>query len=91
MAGNSLSRLSGVMNQTWETGTFKYTLALSSPSRLFNIFHRHIRALFYAKSVEEFNVIMPFFGGRDIVSLAYPKTRDKKQYDENLRQAFENS
>ncbi|KAK2787281.1 hypothetical protein FQN53_005440 [Emmonsiellopsis sp. PD_33] len=39
IAHNSLPRLSDVMNQTWETGTFKYTLALLSPSRLFNIFH----------------------------------------------------
>lgn len=66
MVGNGevLPRLSDVMNRTWATGTFWYTLALSSPSGLFRIFHEHIRPLFCAEHGEEFNLIMPFFGGK---------------------------
>lgn len=61
-----LPRLSDVMNQTWATGTFWYTLALSSPSRLFRIFHEYIRPLFCAEYGEEFNLIMPIFLGEKI-------------------------
>ncbi|KAK2811582.1 hypothetical protein FQN50_001924 [Emmonsiellopsis sp. PD_5] len=90
MADNTLPRLSDVMNQAWETGTFWYTLALSSPSGLFNIFGRHIRPLFCAKFEEEFNLIMSQFWGNDLGGTAYRKLCDKKEYDEKLRQAFEN-
>ncbi|KKZ66798.1 hypothetical protein EMCG_07516 [[Emmonsia] crescens] len=87
-----LPRLSDVMNRTWDTGTFWYTLALSSPSGLFTIFNKHIRPLFckidYA---EEFNMIMTFFWGKNIGEIARCKLSDKKQYDEDLRHAFEDS
>ena len=45
MVGNSgiLPQLSDVMNQTWSTRGFWHTLALSSPSGMFSIFHKQIR------------------------------------------------
>ncbi|KAE8351727.1 hypothetical protein BDV28DRAFT_136480 [Aspergillus coremiiformis] len=84
-----LPRLSDIMNRTWETGIFWYTLALSSPSGMFKIFHEHIRPLFCAKYGEEFNLIMPFFWGKKIGYIAGCKLSDKAEYDENLRQAFQ--
>lgn len=83
--------LSDVMNRTWATGTFWYTLALSSPSGLFRIFNEHIRRLFCANYGEEFNLIMPFFWGKNIGYTAGCKLSDKEEYDKKLRQAFKDS
>ncbi|KAJ9259392.1 hypothetical protein DTO207G8_955 [Paecilomyces variotii] len=81
--------LSDIMNRTWETGTFWYTLALSSPSGLFRIFDEHIRPLFCSKYGEEFNLVMPFLWEKDIAYVVRSKICDKKQYDDELREAFE--
>lgn len=81
--------LSDIMNLTWETGTFWYTLALSSPSGLFRIFDEHIRPLFCSKYGEEFNLVMPFLWEKDIAYVVRSKICDKKQYDDELREAFE--
>lgn len=83
--------LSEVMNRTWETGTFWYALALSSPSGLFSIFHKQIRPLFCPDFSEEFNLVMPFFWERNIGKIAVLKTSDKRKYDEDLRLAFKDS
>ncbi|PLB49351.1 hypothetical protein P170DRAFT_509909 [Aspergillus steynii IBT 23096] len=93
MVGNSeaVPRLSDVMSQAWATGTFWYTLALSSPSGLFSIFHKHVRPLFCANYGEEFNLIMPFFWERNIGYIAARKLSDKREYDERLRQTFEDN
>ncbi|PWY96296.1 hypothetical protein BO94DRAFT_591969 [Aspergillus sclerotioniger CBS 115572] len=90
-AGNSHPpSLSDVMNQTWTTGTFWYTLALSSPSGLFTIFKDQIRPLFCTDYIEEFNLIMPFFWRRNVGYIVGCKLSDKEQYDKSLRQAFVN-
>jgi hypothetical protein len=83
--------LSEVMNRTWETGTFWYTLALSSPSGLCRIFHNQIRVLFCPDHHQELNLIMPFFWGRNLRETVDLKTSDKTKYDEDLRQAFGDS
>lgn len=83
-----LPRLSDVMNRAWESGTFWYTLALSSPSGMFTIFDQHIRPLFCPKYGDVFNAIMPFFWERDVGYITDRKLSDKEEYDRNLRQAF---
>ncbi|KZF22308.1 hypothetical protein L228DRAFT_239293 [Xylona heveae TC161] len=90
-SNNLLPRLSNVMNRNWESGTFWYTLALSSPSGVFTIFREHIRPLFCTDNIEEFNLIMPYFWGKSMVYTAGCKLADKEQYDEQLQQAFENT
>ncbi|KAK1141276.1 hypothetical protein N8T08_009179 [Aspergillus melleus] len=85
---DTLPSLSAVMDQTWATGAFWYTLALSSPSGLFSIFKEHVRPLFCTDYIEEFNLIMPFFWEKNVGYIAGSKLSDKVQYDENLRQAF---
>lgn len=87
----ALPHLSDVMNRTWETGTFWYTLALSSPTGLFRIFHEHIRPLFTSDYAEEFNVIMPFLWEKNVGNIAGRKLSDKEEYDIKLRQAFDDS
>ncbi|KAG2414306.1 hypothetical protein HFD88_003497 [Aspergillus terreus] len=83
-----LPRLSDVMNRAWESGTFWYTLALSSPSGMFTIFDQHIRPTFCPKYGDVFNAIMPFFWKRDVGYITDRKLSDKEEYDRNLRQAF---
>ncbi|KAL4886507.1 hypothetical protein BJY04DRAFT_228365 [Aspergillus karnatakaensis] len=81
-------RSSDIMNRTWETGTFWYTLALSSPSGLFTIFKEHIRPLFCTNYIEEFNLILPFLWSRNVARIAHQKLSDKKEYDSQLREEF---
>ncbi|PGH08827.1 hypothetical protein AJ79_05831 [Helicocarpus griseus UAMH5409] len=75
-------RLSDVMSQTWSTGTFY-------PSGLFSIFSKHIRPLFLTENLEEFHLIMPFLWGKKIGHIAGCKLADKRQYEEDLRRAFD--
>ncbi|RDW81330.1 uncharacterized protein DSM5745_04887 [Aspergillus mulundensis] len=80
--------LSDVMSRTWATGTFWYTLALSSPSGLFTIFQQHVRPLFCTEYLEEFNLIMPFLWGRNVGRIASQKLSDKEEYDSQLQREF---
>lgn len=84
-----LPHLSDVMNRTWEMGTFWYTLALSSPTGVFRIFHEHIRPMFTSDYSEEFSVVMPFFWGKNVGHIAGLKLSDREEYDIKLRQAFD--
>jgi hypothetical protein len=90
-SSEALPHLSDVMNRTWETGTFWYTLALSSPTGLFRIFHEHIRPLFTSDYAEEFNVIMPFLWEMNVGDIAGCKLSDTDEHDIKLRQAFDDS
>ncbi|KAL2811735.1 hypothetical protein BDW59DRAFT_54160 [Aspergillus cavernicola] len=81
--------LSDIMNTTWATGTFWYTLALSSPSGLFTIFKEHIRPLFCTDYLQEFNLVMPFLWERNLGRIASHKLSEKKEYDRKLQQEFE--
>ncbi|KAJ5720932.1 uncharacterized protein N7483_008866 [Penicillium malachiteum] len=82
-------RLSEIMNKTWESGAFWYTIGISSPSGLFNIFNHHIKPLFCAKEYDEdFGVVMPFFFEKNVGVIAARKLADKGKYDEDLKRAF---
>jgi hypothetical protein len=87
--GTSQRRLSDIMKQSWETGAFWYSLALSSPSGLFTIFSKHIKPLFCKDYEEEFQVVMPFFFEKNVGYIAGRKLADREEYDKDLRQAFE--
>ncbi|KAJ5116903.1 hypothetical protein N7456_001251 [Penicillium angulare] len=86
-----ISRLSEIMEQSWVKGTFWYTLALSSPSGLFNLFYNHIQPLLSKHTYEDIGGVMPFYWGRDAGKFVADKLADKKKYDSDLRQAFEAS
>lgn len=89
--GASQLHLSDVMERSWESGAFWYTLALSSPSGLFTIFNKHIRPLFCKNYEEKFEVVMPFFFEKDVGYIAGRKLADREDYDKNLRLAFEDN
>lgn len=38
-------RLSEILEQAWATGTFWYSMTLSSPTGLFRVFYEHIQSL----------------------------------------------
>ncbi|RAH72998.1 uncharacterized protein BO66DRAFT_418475 [Aspergillus aculeatinus CBS 121060] len=76
-SNNSPPLLSEIMQKSWATGTFWYTLALSSPSGFLIIFKQHVRPLFCKDQ------------DRDIGRIAAKKLSDKKEYDRHLQQAFE--
>ncbi|PYI04805.1 hypothetical protein BO78DRAFT_347124 [Aspergillus sclerotiicarbonarius CBS 121057] len=82
--------VSTIMNQTWETGTFWFSLALTSPTGLFSLFYKHIQPIITAKCPEHdaFHQIMPWYWTTDTVGIVRRKLADKKDYDVRLRQAF---
>lgn len=86
----AIPKLSDVMNRSWNTGTFWYTLALSSPTGLHNLFYDRIKPIFFKHSVDDFISIMLFYWAKDGPLLAYRKVSDKEKYDIQLQQAFEN-
>ncbi|EER28632.1 hypothetical protein D8B26_001096 [Coccidioides posadasii str. Silveira] len=85
---SDLPLLSEVMEQAWTTGTFWYTLALSSPTGLFGLFYRHIQPLLAGGKSREFGEVMPFYWEKDVGRFVAGKLADKKQYDTDLRLAF---
>jgi hypothetical protein len=87
-------RLSASLKQGWEDGTFWYALALASPTGLSAIFYKQILHTFVKYNTSEkedfFQSVMPWFWGRDFVRLARRKLSDRKAYDSQLREVFEN-
>ncbi|KAJ6096077.1 hypothetical protein N7486_006823 [Penicillium sp. IBT 16267x] len=81
-------RLSEVMEQAWATGTFWYSLALSSPSGLFRLFYEHIQPLLSKHCSDEIGEIMPFYWGKNVGKLVAEKLAEKKKYDTELLKAF---
>jgi len=80
--------LSDVMEQAWETGTFWYSLALSSPTGLFRIFYEYIQPLLSEHPSNEIGEIMPFYWEKDAARFVVTKLADKMKYDSDLQQAF---
>ncbi|EEQ86121.1 uncharacterized protein BDCG_09390 [Blastomyces dermatitidis ER-3] len=89
-ASNTI-KLSVIMNQAWEMGTFWYILALSSPTGLFALFGKKLQPKLIEKCPDHgaFHQIMPWYWTQDIVSIATRKLADRKDYDARLQQAFE--
>lgn len=87
-AGDAPIRLSEVMEQAWTTGTFWYSLALSSPTGLFSLFYEHIQPLLSKHCPGEIGEIMPFYWDKDVGKFVATKLADKKKYDRELQNAF---
>lgn len=82
-------RLSDVMEHAWVTGTFWFSLALSSPTGLFRVFYEHIQPLLSTHKSHDIGEIMPFYWGRNAGKFVADKLQDKKTYDNRLQEAFE--
>lgn len=84
-------KLSSIMEQAWKIGTFWYSLALSSPTGLFAIFEKHLQPKLIEKCPDHgaFYQVMPWCWAKDVVNILAQKLSDKKDYDKQLQQAFE--
>ncbi|KAK2767839.1 hypothetical protein FQN54_004000 [Arachnomyces sp. PD_36] len=82
--------LSNILRQTWETGTFWYTLALTDPKSLFTVFYKKIQPRFLKNCPEQdaFQQVMPWYWAQDFVAVAANKVSDRKKYDLRLREAY---
>jgi Phosphotransferase enzyme family len=83
-------RLSSIMNDGWDTGTFWYSLALKSLSGLCRLFYDHIqpRLALGHEDDEEFYRIVHQYWIRDAKLFIYGKLRDKNNYDSRLQEEF---
>ncbi|KAJ5106263.1 hypothetical protein N7456_002938 [Penicillium angulare] len=86
--------LYSIMQQGWESGTFWCSLALDSPTGLFQIFYDHIKSRFAKESDESdetdgafWLVTMPYWGFGTFQFLE-GKMEDKEKYDIALHEAF---
>ncbi|KFY46968.1 hypothetical protein V494_00261 [Pseudogymnoascus sp. VKM F-4513 (FW-928)] len=84
-------RLADIMNRAWEMGTFWYTLALSSPTGLCQLFYRHIQPRLISIHEEDPDNVMPYYWAQDVFQIISRKMLDKKEYDLQLRKAFDES
>lgn len=76
--------LSEIMNHTWASGAFWYTLGISSPSAIVTIFSDHIKPSFCKQYDAEFGMVMPFFFEKNVGGIAGRKLADKEKYDKDL-------
>ena len=84
-------RLSNILQQGWESGTFWCCLALDSPTALFAIFYDYIQPRFCKAHSEDSNfwAVTIRYWQLDALPFLKQKVKDKEQYDESLRKAFE--
>ena len=85
------TRLSPIMKQGWEMGTFWYSLALQSPTGLSRVFYDHIQprlAKGHESDGEFFRIIM-YYWEMNVTDFLHKKVKDKEDYDLQLRKAFE--
>ena len=85
--------LSSIMDDGWNIGTFWYGVALASPTGPFTIFYKQIQPRFikYCSGRDTFQQIMPWYWGQDWVYVAARKLSDRREYDNRLQSAFEDS
>ncbi|MCJ1340090.1 hypothetical protein MMC09_005384 [Bachmanniomyces sp. S44760] len=86
-----ITKLSPIIKQGWEMGTFWYVLALQSPTGLDRLFYDHIQPRF-AKGHEDdsdfFRIVM-YYWATNVREFLKRKEKDKEDYDLRLREAFE--
>ncbi|KAI1959267.1 hypothetical protein LOZ58_004538 [Ophidiomyces ophidiicola] len=90
-APSSSLLLSTDLSSCWDTGAFWYSLALHNPTALFSVFYERIQPKFLDKNNDHdaFQNIVPWYWAADFVDIALEKVEDKKNYDIQLQQAFE--
>ncbi|KAF9250514.1 uncharacterized protein N7518_005544 [Penicillium psychrosexuale] len=85
------ANLSGIMDRSWRSGTFWFSLALASPTGLFSVFYKQIQPRFsqYCKNpAEAFQETMSWYWAQDFVRVGAKKRQDRIEYDTRLRAAF---
>jgi hypothetical protein len=84
-------KLSAVMKQAWELGTFWYTLALHCPMSLIRVFYEHILPIIESSHVDnkDFFLVMYNYWTLDTISFIEEKLVHVADYDRQLREAFQ--
>ena len=83
-------RLTPILQQGWERGTFWCSLALRSPTALFSLFYDHLQPRFANHQDDEaFWRIMTPYWAFNTSEFLERKLKDKEQYDVDLRKEFE--
>ena len=86
----SIPRLSEIMDRSWQSGTFWFSLALASPTGLFSVFYKQIQPHFtkYCSDHEAFYEIVPWYWSKDFVQFGAAKRQDRADYDTQLKAKF---
>ncbi|BDD60167.1 hypothetical protein MAP00_005321 [Monascus purpureus] len=97
------TKLSTLMENGWELGTFWYCLALASPTSVFAIFDKQIRHRYRVHEPRQqqqqpmegddeeedlFDRVMPWYWSQDSRYVLKQKLSDKRDYDRRLKEAF---
>ncbi|KAL3469037.1 hypothetical protein BJX99DRAFT_242199 [Aspergillus californicus] len=98
-SGISELKLSSAMGTSWDMGTFWYSLGLTTPSAMCNIFRKQIRPCLIARSMDDDDPntpdhsleFMPWYWARDIAAICRRKLEDKRAYDVALQHKFKDS
>lgn len=82
--------LSEIMDRSWQSGTFWFSLALASPTGLFSVFYKQIQPRFteYCPDHDTFQETMPWYWSKDFLRVGGAKQRDRADYDARLKAAF---
>ncbi|KAJ5701131.1 hypothetical protein N7488_008679 [Penicillium malachiteum] len=82
--------LSEAMEQSWGSGALWYSLALSSPTGLFQIFYNHIHPFLSDNEDLQRKLwdVMPSYWVKDAEGFINKKVDDKELYDKKLIEAF---
>lgn len=88
--GQMEANLSEIMNRSWSSGTFWFSLALASPTGLFSVFYKQIQPRFirHCPNHDAFHETNPWYWSRDFVSVGAAKQQDRLVYDNQLKAAF---
>lgn len=88
--GESTVSLPQIMDRSWQSGTFWFSLALASPTGLFSVFYKQIQPRFieYCPDHDAFQETMPWYWSKDFVKVGAAKQRDRIDYDARLKAAF---
>ncbi|PGH35783.1 hypothetical protein GX50_01366 [[Emmonsia] crescens] len=84
-------KLSHILKSGWKVGTFWYNLALRSPPALHSLFYNRIQPQFAAQHLndQEFYKVVGFYWCREASAFIRTKCTDKKNYDVQLKEAFQ--
>lgn len=88
--GQMGANLSEIMDRSWQSGTFWFSLALASPTGLFSVFYKQIQPRFirHCPNHDAFHETIPWYWSQDFVSVGAAKQQDRVAYDTELKAAF---
>jgi len=86
--GSALCR-ADIMRRGWKKGNFWYFHALKSPKGLYNLFVQHIQPIFEPRREIKWAQMVSAYWAPNAWEVVAAKLEDKKNYEQQLRQLFE--